>query len=94
MPVIKYTDLTEEQKKKYRILDNRIGDLAEYDLDNLKQELTEINDDWLNEMFNEFDLGLDEEEWDDETEDDAPEVNEEEETIVQQGDIFELQGKA
>jgi hypothetical protein len=42
-------------------------------------------------MFNEFDLGLDEEEWNDKTEDDVPEVDEEEETIVQQGDIFELQ---
>ena len=45
-------------------------------------------------MFKEFDLGLEEEEWNEETEDDVPEVNEEEETIVQQGDIFELQGKA
>ena len=45
-------------------------------------------------MFNEFDLGLDEEEWNDETEDDVPEVDEEEETIVQQGDVFMLQGKA
>ena len=44
-------------------------------------------------MFNEFDLGLDEEEWNDETEDDVPEVDEEEETIVQQGDVFMLQGK-
>ena len=43
-------------------------------------------------MFNEFDLGLDDEEqWNDETEDDVPEVDEEEETIVQQGDAFELQ---
>lgn len=43
-------------------------------------------------MFNEFDLGLnDEDKWDEDTEDDAPEVDEEEETIVQQGDVFELQ---
>lgn len=83
--MIKYTDLTEEQKKKYRILDNRLGDLAEYDLDALKEELTSLDSDWINEMFNEFDLGLnDEDKWDEETEDDVPEVNEEEETIVQQ----------
>lgn len=92
MPVIQYTDLTEEQKKKYRILDNRLGDLAEYDLDNLKEELKEIDDQRLTDMFKDMDLGLDEEEgWNEETEDDVPEVNEEEETIVKEGDIFELE---
>jgi site-specific DNA-methyltransferase (adenine-specific) len=84
VPVIQYTDLTEEQKKKYRILDNRIGDFAEYDLDALKEELREIDDQWMNEMFEEFDLGLDQEEWNEDTEDDVPVVNEEEETIVQE----------
>lgn len=91
VPVIQYTDLTEEQKKKYRILDNRIGDFAEYDLDALKEELREIDDQWMNEMFEEFDLGLDQEEWNEDTEDDVPVVNEEEETIVQEWDIFALQ---
>ena len=84
VPVIQYTDLTEEQKKKYRILDNRIGDFAEYDLDALKEELREIDDQWMNEMFEEFDLGLDQEERNEDTEDDVPVVNEEEETIVQE----------
>lgn len=42
-------------------------------------------------MFKDFDLGLDqEEEWNEETEDDAPEIDEEEMPIVQEGDIFEL----
>lgn len=42
-------------------------------------------------MFKDFDLGLEEEqEWNEETEDDAPEVDEEEEPIVKEGDIFEL----
>ena len=91
VPVIQYTDLTEEQKKKYRLLDNRLGDLAEYDYENLKEELKELDDKWLTDMFKEFDLGLDEEqEWNEETEDDAPEVDEEAETIVKEGDIFEL----
>lgn len=89
--MIQYTDLTEDQKKKYRILDNRLGDLAEYDLDNLKEELKEIDDKWLTDMFKDLDLGLDnEEEWDEKTEDDVPEVDEDEETIVKEGDIFEL----
>lgn len=95
MPVVQYTDLTEGQKKKFRILDNRLGDIAEYDIENLRDELREIDDQWLTDMFKELDLGLDkEEEWDEETEDDVPEVDEEEETIVKEGDIFELDGKA
>lgn len=84
MPVIQYTDLTEEQKKKYRLLDNRLGDIAEYDIQNLREELKEIDDKWLTDMFKELDLGLEEKEWNEETEDDAPEVDEEEETIVQE----------
>lgn len=95
VPVVQYTDLTEEQKKKFRILDNRLGDLAEYDLDNLKEELKEIDDQWLTDMFKDLELGLDEEEeWNEDTEDDVPEIDEEEETIVKQWDIFELEGKA
>lgn len=91
IPVIQYTDLTEEQKKKYRILDNILSDQAEYDLDNLRDELKDIDDQRLTDMFKEYDLGLEEEkEWDEETEDDVPEVDEEEETIVKEGDIFEL----
>lgn len=90
--MIQYTDLDEKQKKKYRLLDNRLGDLAEYDYENLKEELKELDDQRLTDMFKEFDLGLDqEEERDETTEDDVPEVDEEEETIVQEGDIFELE---
>lgn len=91
--MIQYTDLTEEQKRKYRLLDNRLGDIAEYDIQNLREELKEIDDKWLTDMFKELDLGLEEAEWNEETEDDAPEVDEEKETIVQEGDIFVLEGK-
>lgn len=91
VPVIKYTDLTEEQKKKYRLLDNRLSDLSEYDLDNLKLELQELNDERLNGLFEEFDLKLEEEEWNEEIEDEAPEVQPD--PIVQEWDIFELEGK-
>ena len=70
--MIQYTDLTEEQKKKYRLLDNRLSDLSEYDLDNLKLELQELNDGWMNGLFEEFDLKLEEEEWNEEIEDEAP----------------------
>lgn len=56
VPVIQYTDLTEEQKKKFRLLDNRLGDLAEYNLEALKEELKEIDDQWLTDMFKDMDL--------------------------------------
>lgn len=92
VPVIQYTDLTEEQKKKYRLLDNRIADLSEYDLDNLKLELQELNDGWMNGLFEEFDLKLEEEEWNEEIEDEAPlppEITE-----IQEWDIFVMEWKA
>ena len=92
VPVIQYTDLTEEQKKKYRLLDNRLSDLSEYDLDNLKLELQELNDGWMNDLFSEFDLKLEEEEWNEEIEDEAPlppEITE-----IQEWDIFVMEWKA
>lgn len=91
VPVIQYTDLTEDQKRKYRLLDNRLADLSEYDLENLKLELQELNDEWMNDLFSEFDLQLDEEEWNEEIEDEAPAVQPD--PIVQEWDIFELEGK-
>lgn len=92
VPVIQYTDLTEEQKKKYRLLDNRLSDLSEYDLENLKFELQELNDEWMNDLFSEFDLKLEEEEWNEEIEDEAPlppEITE-----IQEWDIFVMEWKA
>ena len=91
VPVIQYTDLTEDQKKKYRLLDNRLADLSEYDLENLKLELQELNDEWMNDLFSEFDLQLEEEEWNEEIEDEAPAVQPD--PIVQEWDIFELESK-
>ena len=91
VPVIQYTDLTEDQKKKYRLLDNRLADLSEYDLDNLKLELQELNDERLNGLFEEFDLKLEEEERDEDKEDEVPAVQPD--PIVQEWDIFELEGK-
>lgn len=91
VPVIQYTDLTEEQKKKYRLLDNRLADLSDYDLENLKLELQELNDEWMNDLFSEFDLQLDEEERDEDKEDEVPAIQPD--PIVQEWDIFELEGK-
>ena len=91
VPVIQYTDLTEDQKKKYRLLDNRLADLSDYDLENLKLELQELNDERLNGLFEEFDLKIEEEEWNEEIEDEAPLPPTD--PIVQEWDIFELEGK-
>ena len=92
VPVIQYTDLTEEQKKKYRLLDNRLADLSEYDLENLKLELQELNDERLNGLFEEFDLKIEEEERDEDIEDEAPlppEITE-----IQEWDIFVMEWRA
>ena len=91
VPVIQYTDLTEEQKKKYRLLDNRLSDLSEYDLENLKIELQELNDERMNDLFSEFDLQLEEEERDEDKEDEVPAIQPD--PTVQEWDIFELDGK-
>lgn len=61
VPCVQVTDLTEEQIKKYRILDNKLNE-SDYDLSNLKLELDQLWD--LNiwdlqitttELFPEFD---------------------------------------
>jgi hypothetical protein len=87
--VLKFTDLTEIQKKKYRILDNKLAELADRDIENLKIELAELNDPELNDLFDDLDLGLDNLlDVDEEQENQAPELSEK--PRVQQGDIFQL----
>lgn len=36
-------DLTDEQKRKYRLIDNKVGELAKWDFDKLAQELDDID---------------------------------------------------
>lgn len=43
VPCIRADDLTEDQVKAFRIADNKIAELAEWDLDKLSIELDEIN---------------------------------------------------
>ena len=43
--------MTEEQKQKYRILDNKTAEIAEWDLDLLEQELKDLD-------FGDFDFGF------------------------------------
>ena len=78
--------MTEEQKKKYRILDNKTNELAEWDFDLLEEEIDGLD-------FDGFDFGFDMsafEEPQEIVEDEAPEVDVDSEPITQLGDIWQL----
>jgi hypothetical protein len=49
---IRVTGLTEEQKRKYRLLTNKTGELADWDLEKLGAELDDLD-------FGDFDFGFD-----------------------------------
>ena len=83
---VRKTGLTEEQKKKYRVLDNKTNELAEWDFDLLEEEIDGLD-------FDGFDFGFDMsafEEPQEIVEDEVPEVDEESEPITQLGDIWQL----
>ena len=83
---VRKAGLTEEQKQKYRILDNKTAEIAEWDFDLLEQELKDLD-------FGDFDFGFDMsafEEPQEIVEDEAPEVDEDSEPITQLGDIWQL----
>lgn len=84
--VIRYTGLTEEQKKKYRILSNKTGEKALWDFDALAEELEGLDFDDYDFGFD-IDFDLDEEE---PTEIGEDEVPEEVETRCKLGDIWQL----
>lgn len=78
--------LTEEQKRKYRILDNKTGEFAEWDFDLLNIELADLD-------FGDFDFGFELPENEEEKEiieDEVPEVDEVNEPITKLGDIWQL----
>ena len=83
---VRKTGLTEEQKKKYRILDNKTNELAEWDFDLLEEEIDGLD-------FDGFDFGFEMSEFEEPqeiVEDEPPEVDEESEPITKLGDIWQL----
>ena len=81
---VKKEGMTEDQKKKYRILDNKTSELAEWDFDLLGEELQDLD-------FGDFDFGFDKAVGAKEIiEDEAPEVDEGNEPITKLGDIWQL----
>ena len=83
---VRKVGMTEEQKRKYRLLDNKTNELADWDIDLLKGELDGLD-------FLDFDFGFDiadESEPQAIVEDDAPEVDNQAEPITQLGDIWQL----
>ena len=85
VPCVVADDLTDEQIKAYRLADNKVSELAEWDIDLLGEELDGIFDIDMSDFG--FDLSEDEEE---ETEVIEDEVPEEVESVAKQGDIWQL----
>ena len=85
VPCVCVEDLTEEQVKALRIVDNKSNE-SEWDFDFLADELLEID---LSAF--EFDFGIEDEEEETEiVEDEVPEVDEDAEPIAKLGDIWQL----
>ena len=85
VPCVCVEDLTEEQVKALRIVDNKSNE-SEWDFDFLADELLEID---LSAF--DFDFGIEDEEEETEiVEDEAPEVDEDAEPIAKLGDIWQL----
>ena len=85
VPCVCVEDLTEEQVKALRIVDNKSNE-SEWDFDFLADELAEID---LSAF--DFDFGIEDEEEETEiVEDEVPEVDEDAEPIAKLGDIWQL----
>lgn len=89
VPCIRADDLTDEQIKAFRLADNKVSELATWDVEKLNIELQEINLNMFDFGFSEFeleDLTLEEEK--EIIEDEIPEVPEE--PKAKYGEIYQL----
>ncbi len=84
--VRKVSGLTDEQKRKYRLLDNKTNELADWDFEKLKDEINGLD-------FSEFDIdwGIEEDTETISVIEDAPiEIDNTREPITKLGDIWQL----
>ena len=51
VPAIVADDLTEEQIKVFRLVDNKTAELAEWDWNKLDAELEKVDDEWISSLF-------------------------------------------
>lgn len=79
--------LTDEQKRKYRLLDNKTNEIAEWDFDLLAEELDGLD---FGDLQLDWGVGDDEPTADEIVEDEVPEVDEENPPICQLGDVWQL----
>lgn len=86
VPCIIADDLTDEQIKAYRLADNKVAELAEWDIDLLGDELADIFDIDMTDFG--FDFAEEEEEEVEVIEDEVPEVPTEPKAKL--GDIYQL----
>ena len=84
VPCVVASDLTDEQIKAYRLADNKVSELAEWDIDLLGEELDGIFD------IDMTDFGFDLSEQEEETEIIEDEVPQEVEPVAKMGDIWQL----
>lgn len=84
VPCVMDNDLTDEQVKKLRLLDNKLNE-SDWDIDLIAEEIADLD-------FDGFDVDweLPEDEETEIIEDEAPEVDEEAEPITKLGDIWQL----
>lgn len=89
VPVIIADDLDEEQIRAFRLADNKVGEIAEWDLEALYSELSEIDMDMSQFMFEEPDMTVDDIVEDEDL--DLGDENPEEETgNVEPGQVWKL----
>lgn len=89
VPCICADSLTPAQVKAYRLADNKVSELASWDMSLLESELAQLDD----LQFDMTPFGFDEisdELNDDSDSDDAPEVSESEDTRVHRGEVWQL----
>ena len=84
VPCVVADDLTDEQIKAYRLADNKVSELAEWDIDLLGEELDGIFD------IDMSDFGFNLEEEEEEIEVIEDEIPEEVEPVAKMGDIWQL----